>query len=37
MELKSVDGGTQAVVSEVAFGAPFNETLVHQIDRKSVV
>lgn len=31
MELKSVDGGTQAVVSEVAFGAPFNETLVHQI------
>ena len=31
MELKSVDGGTQAVVSDVAFGAPFNETLVHQI------
>lgn len=31
MELKSVDGSTQAVVSDVAFGAPFNETLVHQI------
>lgn len=31
MELKSVDGGTHAVVSDVAFGAPFNETLVHQI------
>jgi large subunit ribosomal protein L4 len=31
MELKSVDGSTQVVVSDVAFGAPFNETLVHQI------
>ena len=31
MELKSVEGQAQVVVSDAAFGAPFNEALVHQL------